>query len=246
LDKYYSCYYYRRKSKKNKANMSVIISIALLLVAFIVIIIFASSNNRSERYSTDIGVSCYLLCAGNFADLSSATILSESIKMKGGAGYIYKNNNYNVIISIYFEDKKAKTVQNTLLDKGETVSIITISLPAVTHGLLEDNENERIKGSIVAVSNTVNTVYEISNGFDTGALSRRAVKQELQKLNEELVNEYEKNNVMEIFKKDKLKVFNEIMFKIAFSINEVMLSDDFQSKDLRFLNIDICVMLTTI
>jgi hypothetical protein len=242
----YSSYYYKRKNKKNKAYLSVIITCVILLVAFIGLIIFSSNLNSSDKYSTNFDVNCYLISIGSFEDLSSATIFAETVRIKNGAGYIYKNKGYNVIVSIYFEDKQAKTVLNTLLEKGETAKILTVSLKDIVHGYLENSEKERLQSSISNLKKAINTIYDLSNGFDTGALSNREVKQSLKAINEEIISEYEKNIEFSAFKSSKLENFNNTLYKIAISINESMLSNNLEAKDLRFLNIDMCIMLFNI
>jgi len=238
----YSSYYYKRKTQKNKAYLSVIITGIIIISAFLGIISFTSNLNRSERYSTSIGLNCYLISLGTFDDLNSATIFADNVRVKGGAGYIYKNKSYNVVVSLYFEDKQAKTVMNTLIEKGEKANIIILSLPEIVHGFLEDEDKERLQSSISCLKNAVQSIYELSNSFDAGTVTSREVKQNLKKINEEIINEYEKNKSLKAFKNEKLKFFNDIFFKIAVGINEVMIVDNLKAKDLRFLNIDMCIL----
>ena len=241
MEKYYSAYYYKRKRKKNKAYLSVITVIISILA--IIIAIIAVSGNNSDKYSTSLNVNCYLLSIGSFDDLTSATILAENCRKKGGAGYIYKNTKYNVILSIYFEDKTAKSVLNTLINKSETATIIPLSLPALKHENLQSNEKDSLSESIKIAAKAINSMYELSNGLDTGTLTEKTVKLSLKEINVELNNIYEKNVNTEIYKENKnLQEFNNSIFKAAVSINEIMLSDSFDAKDLRFLNIDIFMM----
>jgi len=246
MDKYYSTYYYRRKSKKNKAYLSVILAVVFILSIFTGIIVIASNSKSNGNYSTSFNLTCYFLSTGNFDDLTSATVFADSSKIKGGAGYIYRKNKYNVLLSVYFEDKKAKLVQSTLQSKNDNAVIIALDFPAILHYRLESLAKERLLATIKAVENAIIGVYDISNGYDTEALTQRAVKEKLKELNTSLINEFEKNAAIDEFKKNKLLDFNNAVYKIALSLNEAMLAGDFEAKDLRFLNIDMCFMLMSI
>lgn len=52
----------------------------------------------------------YCISGGEFATIEEATALSDNLKAKGCAGYVYYNGKFNVLLSFYLDENSAKSV----------------------------------------------------------------------------------------------------------------------------------------
>lgn len=118
-------------------------------------------------------VNLYCIAVGEFENENLALTQSELIKEKGGAGYIYKNNQtFTVLVSGYLDKKTCQDVieKNNLIVENLTCLEITISKTHIAHNRAKSEVSNLTDICNIAL-NTFKKLQEISNGFDSGELS---------------------------------------------------------------------------
>lgn len=106
----------KQKSKKPNKILKVFFTLLLLgIVVFCAVLLYYDLFDEnginglfgSAIKSTDF---IYFLSAGSFDKIEEATALSDNLKPKGCAGYIYYDGSFNVLVSFYLDENTASEV----------------------------------------------------------------------------------------------------------------------------------------
>lgn len=169
------------KSKKH-INFSKVFGIIFCLVTFGLMITMAdlfSSLITVGGFSfvnDNINFSEYKLYAvytAKYQEKILANESSENIKMQGGAGFLYMNeNSYYIIASIYETEADAKKVLTNIIEKKPDASIITITIPQIViSSNLEGQEKSVVNNSLSLFKNVYKKLYDISVSLDTTVIN---------------------------------------------------------------------------
>lgn len=128
IDQSYQIEDTRRKNKKEQENKPKkcenkgkrIIKVLLILVLIVIVVFCAvllyfdifDEDGINGLFGRDIKDTdyVYFLSAGSFDKIEEATSLSDNLKPKGCAGYIYYDGKFNVLVSFYLDEKTANEV----------------------------------------------------------------------------------------------------------------------------------------
>lgn len=105
----------RQKTKKPIRILKVCFTFLLLgIVVFAVLLYYDlfDENGINGLFGTAIQSTdyVYFLSAGSFDKIEEATALSDNLKPKGCAGYIYYDGSFNVLVSFYLDENTASEV----------------------------------------------------------------------------------------------------------------------------------------
>jgi hypothetical protein len=122
----------------------------------------------------------YLLQSGVFENEQNATDAAAAIKKRGGAGYIFKDNEKNkVILSAYKTENDAKSVKDSLLKtENITTYIFNIKLQGLNFSITASNgQAQALKEGIALPAECINKLMELSVKFDKGESIEDGIQQ---------------------------------------------------------------------
>ena len=142
----------------------------------------------------------YCVCYGEYETENSATIQSEYIKTKGGAGLIYKNGEtYTILLSGYLDKQTCQNVYDKNIENFDKLHQVTISLSS------NDIQHTKSTKNITSLENIVNlplttfkTLQEICNSLDGGHCTSHQAYNQLFNL------AYNINNVIQDFENSSM------------------------------------------
>lgn len=148
-------------------SLCLMISVADLLSSFITVggFTFVSDEVTLSKFSI------YALSTSNHQTLVLAEDDANNCIMQGGAGYIYIDNNYYVIASMYENEADAEKVKTTLLETKPQAYILTINIPAINiTSNLSSQEKNTLQDTLSIFKTTFQKLYDISVGLDTSVI----------------------------------------------------------------------------
>lgn len=133
----------------------------------------------------------YCVDAGIFDDYSTALALSETIKKQGGAGYIYQQNGYHVMLSAYPEKSSATKVIENLSQESVNANLCIITLDGVSIKTDENNTKD-ISNALNMFYNCFDRLYNLSLDYDSNTVSKSECINTIEQLKQE-VEQSQKN-----------------------------------------------------
>lgn len=105
----------KQKSKPRKVLRYTFISILIVVILLSAVLLYFELFTDNGIYTLFSKIArqadfYYCLSSGRFDTLDEAKANSDNAKSRGGAGYIFYDGGYNVLISIYLEEKTAQSV----------------------------------------------------------------------------------------------------------------------------------------
>jgi hypothetical protein len=111
----------------------------------------------------------YAIQLNSFKTKEDAITFSKSVQSRGGAGYIYKDNEYLVFASMYNNLEKANEVCDNLKISGESASIFEFKVNRVEYNIsLKSSDKECLSNTINLFDDTFNDIFQIISELDTG------------------------------------------------------------------------------
>ena len=154
--------YSQYKKSINKNNNFTFTIIFLLIILLLGLCVFLKpKDNKLNKF--------YFVEVDNFQTYDSALKLSQTVKEKTGAGYIYFDNIYHVIASFYSKEKDAEKVCENLKNEYENVQVFCISYPQfVKQKNLSLKQNCSVENLINVCRKITLQLEQLSIDFETG------------------------------------------------------------------------------
>lgn len=236
----YSKYYYKPQKntsrKKVRAKFSVVFFMALLVLvvgffsyAFSNFLTIGKIVNINTNFISS-GKTIYAISLETENSLEEATKKAQEYKLKGGAGYVFKDGtlNYKILSSAYSSKKDAQSVSNNLIESGISAEIVELNfLPINLKISLNSKESETLKKGINLFYSNYLSLYELGNKFDQNKLDEVSVKKEINYMisdNSDVIEEISKtfstsNNIAVLYSKIYLGQINKTLNKLLTTEN---------------------------
>lgn len=185
--------YKKRLNKKSKDSY-------LIMFVIIVLLLGLSMCFQPKPKTTDF----YFISAGKFSTYKQAATLSEEIQQRNGAGYIYYNESYHVLVSCYLKNKDAKNVLNNIKPDYPNSYCITLSIKN-----FNDMKN-LTKAQNTAIKDVINTCEKLISNLQTYSIDYK--ENNLIKIKSDI------NVLFEKFIKDKDNFYNQFPNNSKFNV----------------------------
>lgn len=129
------------KRIRNYKKKPILFALLLIFIVFLLIInlsdlisgVLTQSGSLFIKNKIDVAsYSVYAVSIADFNNLEEAEETSYQTKKMGGAGFIYKNGEYFVLVSSYQTLAEAQEIQQNLLDLGYNSKIINIKCESIS------------------------------------------------------------------------------------------------------------------
>lgn len=162
-----------KKSKGGKifAIICLGISFALCVTVADLFSSVITAGNFSGLFATSGKISGYKLYAISMFESTieaSAKENADSLKTQNGAGYLWLDGSYHVLVSAYEKQNDAELVKQNLEKSGHSPSILEIELPEISiTSNFSAQEKNAISGALEIFKTTYKGLYDISVSLDT-------------------------------------------------------------------------------
>lgn len=127
----------------------------------------------------------YCVDAGIFDDYNTALVFSQTLKKQGGAGYIYQQNGYHVMLSAYPEKSNATKVIENLSQEGVDANLCIITLDGVSLKT-DENTTKNISSALNMFYNCYDRLYDLSIDYDSNIISKSECVNTIEQLKQEV------------------------------------------------------------
>jgi hypothetical protein len=111
----------------------------------------------------------YAIQLNSFKTKEDAITFSKSVQSRGGAGYIYKDNEYLVFASMYNNLEKANEVCDNLKSSGESAPIFEFKVNKIEYNInLKNSDKDCLSNAINLFDETFNDLFQMITELDTG------------------------------------------------------------------------------
>lgn len=193
-------YDYKPQRYKRKANGGYLIKIAAIVLCVLLTFMFVSLmtggfviflGTSNEKYIKTSAREYYFINFNTFESLAQAENAALQIKIRGGAGYIHKENAYRVFAAAYKDKQSAETVAKRL---GSPFSVHKVPIKSIKIEIKSDNvSSKKIKNAVDAFYETIDILYDAYINIDgslkneiTAVESIKQQKEKIEKINQEL------------------------------------------------------------
>lgn len=189
ISNYNECTYVKRTKIKKLGAFAIV----LFLISIGLVLSFADfvSSRLTGGGSLFIGgkikissFNIYAIEIGAFSDYSQAQNLANSVKNKGGAGYILQSGDYHVFLSMYESLADAEQVKSNLEKQGLTVKIYNINMPTID--IKYRGEERLLTNALKEFKDVYRKIYELSISYDSNEISKIKVLANLEGYIEEI------------------------------------------------------------
>lgn len=187
----YNSSYYVNKNKK-QVSITILIFLIIILLA---VAVFLIEKKEKKTYF-------YFLQANEFLNYKDASNLAYELQSKQGAGYIYYDGSYHVIISFYATIVEAESVLENIKNEYTNAKIFNISAQQfMENSRYTNEENEQIKNMILTNENLINQTYNQILSFDKDEISKDILEVNMKNISDEYAKNFE--NFKKILKNNK-------------------------------------------
>ena len=170
---------------KNKKQVSITILIFLIIILLAVAVFLIEKKEKKTYF--------YFLQANEFLNYKDASNLANELQSKQGAGYIYYDGSYHVIISYYATIEEAESVLENIKNEYTNAKIFNISAQQfMENSRYTNEENEQIKNMILTNENLINQTYNQILSFDKGEISKDILEVNMKNISDEYAKSFEK------------------------------------------------------
>lgn len=221
--------YYQYKKRLNKKN-NFFIPLSFVLIIILIGLAFwlKPANYKSEFYFVEIA---------SFNTYNQAINLAKEIQLKGGAGYIYYNQNYKVLACAYNTKNEAKKVANSLKEEYPFVKVFSLPLHKINSKNLNKNKQEILTETTKILNKEIPKLINLSFDLDLKKIEADKLSILLKNSHNNFNDAYK--NFLEIFKEPCFNVSKEYLANINFSFKQ--LTTEQQSGKIKYYLIDIMV-----
>jgi hypothetical protein len=121
--------------------------------------------------------SMYAVTMGRYETFNEAESVGLGLMTQGGSGFVWEDNKYYVIGSIYNDKHSAESVMNNLNESNYSLQILEIKFPAINIRF-EDYENKEVKeieNAFKLIDMIIDEIYTYSIKFDKSEMNTFAV-----------------------------------------------------------------------
>ena len=169
--------------------------------------------------------SYFAVTLGEYSSLEEASAVAITSTIRGASGYIWEDNNYFVVGSVYLSREDAIAVIENLKESDYTVNIKEISLNKINLKF-DDYDNKtvrKIENAIDFLDDIIVKIYNYSISFDKGEINNLAVSTNLSDLRGDtkvLISQMQ--NILNT-PNDYLQLVQNTLIKVDQLLNEVIL-----------------------
>ncbi len=166
----------RRKEKRKVRSISlflVFICIILLVVCFFYLV--------KIKYTVN-GMKYYCFCAYTTLDKEKAEQYAREVQLKGGAGYLYEEDKYYIIASVYNDKQRAESIA-----KKNNGSMILCEFPSLS--FVDKTKANELKKLYEKIDKYARFLIELSYSLDSGKESLQGVQGELKNYENDIKEE---------------------------------------------------------
>ncbi len=213
----YSSPYYKQKNKK-QISITILIFLIIILLA---VAVFLIERKEKKTYF-------YFLQANEFVNYKDATNLASEIQARQGAGYIYYDGTYHVLISYYSTKEEAESVLENVKSEYSNASVFDISASTFRENTnYTDEENKEIKNMILTNEGLIERTYTQVLSYDKNEISinilqtnTKKILDEYEKKFENFKNKLKNNKKYAIFLKKTTKIHENYKNLYEYTKNE--------------------------
>lgn len=178
-------YHQYRKHLNNRSGFPVsIILVTIILLVGVMVYLKPSIIEKTDFYFVEVG---------SFNKFSSASNLATETQQKGGAGYIYFDNNYHVFVNLYLKKQDAEAVVNNIKNEYNNAKIFKISSKKYKNNKnFTQKQINIIKNTLKTNLSTIETISQISQNYDKNLISDIEIKNDYLMLK----NNYENQQII--------------------------------------------------
>lgn len=166
-------YTFNQTEYQKKVNKKKSFPILLLLT---MIVIFFTTAYFIRPTKTNIG-EYHFVRADSFQTYKDALKLSSSIKQNGGAGYIYFDSLYHVLICYYNNYDDAVSVVNNVIDTYPNADVYSIEIKKYSQSKsLSKTQNDAVKSLLDSSEKSIYLLSQYSVEFDSKKIFMRELK----------------------------------------------------------------------
>lgn len=153
-----------------------------------------SEDSSQEEISVE-AFSVYAVQLGAFSSLENAEKQADEMRSRGAGCYIYQDEHYRVLSSVYLTMEDAKAVRDKLISENNVeAAVYTIEgSGALLRVTASEELLSQVKSAFSLLEGTCAQLYEVCSSLDTGKISEeqarsqlRAISQDAQTLSDSL------------------------------------------------------------
>ncbi len=154
--------YKKRTSHKNGLAFSILFILIILLTG--VAVYFKPIKTSDYEF--------YFVKVNSFSTYTQANSLATEIQNSGGAGYVYLDKKYHVLVNFYQNQKDAENVAENLKDDYPNVEVFTISAKKIKNlPKISKNQSKSIENLSNFTINSIKSLSDLSVKFDKKELN---------------------------------------------------------------------------
>lgn len=150
----------KRVVKRKTGGLTPLSLVVILVFTATIIALLWAVSPLFEKSGQVGGKNWYFVCVYTETTSEKAQISANSVRERGGAGYVINDGKYRITASVYDSEKDAKKVAKTI--DGSTV--YTLKIDAIS---LPNFDDEKVKNEIKNAFSFYERIYEEINGVVT-------------------------------------------------------------------------------
>lgn len=169
---------FKKLSFKRLGGINSILLLTGVLLIFMLSVVFGygfKNNSLIVASSKEINETYYFLEAGKSLDYSEAQTLASNIQEQGGAGYIYYDEGFRVFWAGYTKYENAKAVCEKNSSLGLTIYSVSIKNIDFSNGFSQ-NLNQVLKSNLVCYKNCIEGLENIINQYEKNEMTEIETK----------------------------------------------------------------------
>lgn len=124
--------------------------------------------------------SFFCVATGGYSDVTLARSTADLIKLRGGAGYIMKGEQIEIVLAVYPDSEQAESVLSKLGDKSAYIKEIAIDTPDYKWVKKEDLAN--IKNALTYFDTAFDKLYAVANSLAGSTITTEDAKTQIRVL----------------------------------------------------------------
>lgn len=140
-------------------NAFVVAAIILCIGATLLMCFMFDGDVMLAAFSKEESESFFMLATGPYEDLTLARTTSDLIKSRGGAGYVLKEESYEIIYAVYKEKAQGESVLKKLEGEGAYLKRVEISAPKLKWA----KDKSAVEFALGYFQGTFDKLYDLTN-----------------------------------------------------------------------------------
>lgn len=168
--------------KTAKENILVVCTVVLCFMLTLALCAYFSGEGLLSVFKEDEleGESIYAIVSGGYSDMSIARANAESVRTRGGAGYVRSGEEIEIVYAVYKDKAVAEEVMSSLGNKSVYISKIDLN-----EGKLKWCDKE-LKDDVVSALSyfdlTFDKLFYVSNKLNDGSMTIEDAKAQIRVL----------------------------------------------------------------